>query len=71
MPRTTEEVLEDIKKCPEKHRHDANGLVECCMINGVVALSLIEAHGKFVSLGKNGGVNCDITSGPCACGGWH
>ena len=21
--------------------------------------------------GKNGGVACDVTSGPCSCGAWH
>jgi len=36
-----------------------------------VDLSIMEAHRKHVDLGTNGGVRCDVTEGPCACGGWH
>ena len=23
------------------------------------------------SCGKNGGKGCNVTEGPCSCGGWH
>lgn len=73
MPeRTYEERLEDIKKCPENHLHgDFGALVACCLINGAIDLSLMEAHSKHGLLGSNGGTACDVLSGPCACGAWH
>ena len=61
--------LEDIKAHPENHRHDFGSLTRCCMVNGVMDLSIMEAHEGL--LGSNGGVGCDVTSGPCACGAWH
>lgn len=66
-----EEKLEDLKKNPQNHRHDYNGLVSCCMINGAIDLSLMDAHSQYVDMGTNGGVRCDTSSGPCACGAWH
>lgn len=71
MFKTTEEALKDIREYPENHRHDLNGLTVCCTINGAVDLSLMEAHAEYVNLGTNGGVKCDVVSGPCACGAWH
>jgi hypothetical protein len=68
---TFEERLEDIKKNPSKHKHDFNGLLACCMVNGAIDALLMEAHEEYVNLGKNGGRRCDVRSGPCSCGAWH
>lgn len=68
---TTKEKLADIKKHPENHKHDFNDLQTCCLIDGAIDLSIMDAHSKYVDLGTNGGVKCDTTGGPCACGAWH
>ena len=65
---TRQELLEDIRKNPDKHRHEFAALQACCMIDGAIDLEAMEAH---PALGYNGGVKCDVTSGPCACGAWH
>lgn len=41
------------------------------MVHGALDLRLMQAHQDYVNLGTNGGVKCDVVSGPCACGGWH
>jgi hypothetical protein len=69
--RTAEEVVEDIKAHPERHRHDFEGLQACCFINGALDCLVMDAHSQYVDMGTNGGVRCDVTSGPCACGAWH
>ena len=69
--RTHESVLADIQAHPENHKHDFEGLQQCCLINRAVDLSIMEAHSKYINLGANGGTRCDVTSGPCACGAWH
>ncbi|MDO8494925.1 MAG: hypothetical protein Q7S32_00155 [bacterium] len=71
MPRTVEDVLKDIEEHPERHRHDFNELTACCIIEGAFVMYLMEAHSKGAPLGRNGGVACDVVSGPCACGAWH
>jgi hypothetical protein len=35
---------------------------------GAVDLAKLDAA---PSVGSNGGVSCDVTSGPCSCGAWH
>jgi len=68
----SEQLAEQIKLYPEKHRHeDINELISCCMIEGAVDLTLMQAHQDYVDYGSNGGVKCDMVKGPCACGGWH
>lgn len=69
--RTHQDVLQHIKDHPEEHRHAYPVLVACCTIGGAIDLSLMEAHGRYVPLGTNGGTRCDVLSGPCACGAWH
>ncbi len=66
-----DEVLRDIKAHPENHQHNFMGLQQCCTIDNAINLELMEAHSKFASTGTNGGVECDVTEGPCACGAWH
>jgi len=66
-----EEKIADIKEHPENHKHNFNELTACCIIDGAVDLSVMDAHSKYVDLGTNGGVKCDATEGPCSCGGWH
>lgn len=68
MKRTREDVLKDIREHPEEHRHDFWDLQKCCDIDGAIDLALIDAH---PALGTNGGVKCDVASGPCSCGAWH
>lgn len=64
------ERLTDIKEHPERHRHDFGGLAACSIVNGVRHIDIVDAHESV--LGRtNGGVRCDVTSGPCACGAWH
>lgn len=41
---TKEERLEDIRKHPDKHRHGVEGLPECCLVNGALDITLLEAH---------------------------
>lgn len=36
--------------------------------NGVDISKMQEFSGKF---GYNGGIGCDVISGPCSCGAWH
>ena len=60
--------LQNIKDHPENHQHDFSGLTSCCMVNGAFDPLLMEAHPE---LGRNGGQKCDVTEGPCSCGGWH
>ena len=71
MARTREYVLKDIREHPERHRHHFSDLFSCCIIDGALDASLMEAHSQYVNLGTNGGVRCDTVSGPCACGAWH
>ncbi len=75
MTRTYEDVLKDIQEFPEKHRHDFSELTACCVIETpqgfVMDASLLEAHAQYVKLGRNGGQQCDVWKGPCACGAWH
>lgn len=67
---THQELVQDIKKNPERHRHqDLNELSRCCMVNGAIDMMAMQAHEGL--LGSNGGVGCDVRSGPCACGAWH
>jgi len=61
----------DIKEHPENHRHDFIGLQSCCLVDGVMVLHLMDLHSEYASFGTNGGVRCDVSSGPCACGAWH
>lgn len=63
--------ITDIKDHPENHKHTFEELKACCFLDGAIDLSIMDAHGKYVDLGTNGGENCDVTSGPCACGAWH
>lgn len=71
MGKTKESVLQEIKDHPEWHRHDFNGLTACCLINGAVDVSLMEAHSQYADIGINGGIRCDVVDGPCVCGAWH
>jgi hypothetical protein len=66
-----EEKIKDIKENPNDHRHTFAQLQHCCIIDGAIDLSVMDAHSKYVNLGTNGGVRCDTTEGPCSCGGWH
>lgn len=68
---TYDEKLQDIRNHPELHRHSYEALVACCFHGGALDSRLMEAHEKHSNLGTNGGVRCDVTSGPCACGAWH
>lgn len=36
--------------------------------DGAIDLSLFDSA---PAVGYNGGVKCDVTSGPCSCGAWH
>jgi hypothetical protein len=62
--------IKDIKEHPEKHKHSFEALSQCCMVQGCFDTALMEAHSKL-NMGTNGGVNCDVTSGPCSCGAFH
>jgi len=66
---THDEKLADIKANPQNHRHNFDALTKCCMINGAISLDLMDAHQGL--LGYNGGVACDVLTGPCACGATH
>lgn len=66
---TREEKAQDIREHPERHRHNFEDLTKCCFVDGALDLSLMQMHEQHV--GRNGGVRCDVTEGPCACGAWH
>jgi len=63
--------LTHIERNPELHKHSYIDLVSCCIINSIVISELFTAHLKYVQLGINGNIKCDVTSGPCNCGAWH
>jgi hypothetical protein len=65
---TKEEKLANILECPEIHHHDFDGLMMCCIVDGVVDTQVMDAH---PAVGYNGGQKCDVTKGPCSCGAWH
>lgn len=70
--RTSQSVLQEIQDFPERHMHvDLSSLNSCCLIGGAIDLGLIDAHSQYVNMGSNGGIRCDVVSGPCACGAWH
>lgn len=65
---TLNEKIQEIKKNPSQHKHSFEELVKCCTDNlGAVNMALMEAHEGLVGPSRR----CDVSSGPCACGGWH
>lgn len=69
---THAELLEDIRKHPERHKHaDLGQLQSCCVVNGAIDLMAMEYHETYASQGTNGGKRCDVRTGPCSCGAWH
>jgi hypothetical protein len=62
--------LEDIRLRPAAHRHDYAGLMACCTTADGICPSLLAAHAEALNL-RNGGSDCDVVEGPCACGAWH
>lgn len=65
---THAELLLDIKSKRERHAHpDLNALLACCTVNGTIDISLLDAH----AVRDANGIEHDVQSGPCACGGWH
>lgn len=68
MDRKEDVVLKEIREQPELHRHDFDGLINCCMVNGAISLMIMETHAGLT--GWNG-TKCDVTQGPCSCGAWH
>ena len=65
-----EEKLQDIRTNPDKHKHwHYVELITCCSSDGIINTALMTAHEGL--LGHNGGVKCDVRSGPCSCGAWH
>lgn len=67
---THAERIRDIRERPENHKHaDLNALMQCCMTQGAIDISVMEAHEGLV--GHNAGKGCDVLSGPCSCGSTH
>jgi len=64
--RTRKQILDDIKANPEKHKHDFDGLLACCFVDGALDVTLIDAHERRTASGRH-----DVVQGPCSCGGWH
>ena len=71
VARTKAGILKDIKLHPNKHKHNVNGLIACCVVDGAIVIFLMDAHQKYVDLGVSGGIKCDVIGGLCACRGWH
>lgn len=65
-----QEKLADIREHPELHQHNFNELLQCSFIDGAVDIGIQDAHAEAIN-SRNGGVRCDVTSGPCSCGAWH
>lgn len=64
------ERLKDIREYPANHKHrDMNGIMSCAMVDGAISIAIMQAHEGLH--GHNGGVGCDVASGPCSCGSWH
>lgn len=57
--------LHEVRTEPEKHRHTFQTLLDCCVIDGVALIELLDAHRNVAGLGH------DVLSGPCRCGAWH
>lgn len=69
---TSDERLADLQAHPERHKHkDLNELTACCLIDGAVDLSLLDAHARYAPVRVAGANRCDVREGPCSCGGWH
>ena len=66
-----EEKLKDIQEHPDKHFHTWIDLQACCIVDNAIDCQIMDAHPKMAGSGSNGGNACDVTEGPCACGGWH
>ncbi|KKM94644.1 hypothetical protein LCGC14_1196160 [marine sediment metagenome] len=67
---TMENKLKDIQNNPENHIHkNFDALMACAFVNGAINLAIMTAHEGLC--GYNGGVPCDVRSGPCSCGAWH
>lgn len=63
-------IVRDIKNNPARHKHETmDELIQCCKINGNVHTSLMQAHEGIH--GRNGGLPCDVSTGPCSCGAFH
>jgi hypothetical protein len=77
MTQTYEEALAELQAHPEVHRHSYQELLACCTLSDasghgvLVDRRLMDAHTRFVDLGTNGGIRCDVLSGPCNCGATH
>lgn len=77
MKRTRDQVIRDIEEHPELHVHDFSDLMKCSAVFSeelsefVLDASVFDAHSRHGNLGMNGGIRCDVTSGPCACGAYH
>jgi len=54
---------------PKVERDFQELIDECINDEGVIDLSKMEKLEG--SCGSNGGKGCDVTKGPCSCGGWH
>jgi len=65
------EKLKDIEEHPDRHHHSWKDLQACCMVDGAISFQIMDAHPKMIGSGGNGGNTCDVTEGPCACGGYH
>ncbi len=66
---STEDKISNIKMHPEMHRHSYNDLVNCCLEDGVLSSTLLQAHEQ--AMGRGGVLRCDVIEGPCSCGAWH
>lgn len=64
-----DEKLKEIGEHPEWHKHNYHQLVLCCLVDGILNATLMQAHAG--TAGTNGGVKCDVIEGPCVCGAWH
>ena len=71
MVRDRQLILKDIKTNPQNHKHSFKELMICCLIGDAIDAQLMEAHSANDPFGRNGGIACDVMSGPCACGAWH
>jgi hypothetical protein len=56
---------------PGAHRHTFEELRRCSIVKGILDLKVWDAHKEAALFGTNGGINCDVSEGPCACGAWH
>ena len=64
-----DELMKSLDARPDNLERSFEDLVALATTeDGAIDLSVFA---NAPAVGYNGGVKCDVTSGPCSCGAWH